>query len=78
MTICKVLGTDTQISNPIKFELLLDVFLKPQNSTCIPGQFNYIELICKNYNSSKDLMFAYIENRSDGVLFIGKWNDGIV
>ena len=45
-----------------------------------PNTFRFIELIAKNYLQSLDLMFAYNENgfREKGVLFIGKWNDGIV
>ena len=42
--------------------------------------FKYIELICKKYNGSMDLMFAYDDpsNRSNGTLFIGHWNSGTV
>ena len=43
-----------------------------------------IELICKNYdggdNDSLDLMFAYDNDgeRSDGVLYLGYFNDGVI
>lgn len=45
-----------------------------------PNTFNYIELICSNYASGNDLMFAYGDpsERYKGILFIGKWNDGVV
>jgi hypothetical protein len=37
-----------------------------------------IELICKNYDFGYDLMFAYNNNRSDGIAYLGHFNDGIV
>ena len=41
-----------------------------------------IELICKNYDEGDsgnfDLMFAYDDNRSEGTLYLGHFNDGIV
>jgi hypothetical protein len=45
-----------------------------------PGYWNNIELISKNYSEGKDLMFCYddINYRSDGVLFIGYFNEGTV
>lgn len=48
-----------------------------------PNSFDYLELICKNYNQEqgdkkRDLIFAYNDIRSEGILYIGKWNDGIV
>jgi hypothetical protein len=45
-----------------------------------PRQYKYIELICFDYAEKLDLMFAYDDpnNRSDGVLFVGKWNNGTV
>lgn len=46
-----------------------------------PCDFQYIELICKNYTlSAGDLMFAYDdpEAREDGFLFLGDFGDGIV
>jgi hypothetical protein len=45
-----------------------------------PKDYNFIDLICKNYLSGYDLMFAYnyADNRSVGVLCIGLFNDGVV
>jgi hypothetical protein len=45
-----------------------------------PSEFKYIELICSGYTEGCDLMFAYVNpnKRDHGVLFIGKWNDGVV
>ena len=44
-----------------------------------PKEYNFIDLICKNYLSGYDLMFAYnyADNRSVGVLCIGHFNDGV-
>ncbi len=37
-----------------------------------------IELICKDYGDGYDLMFAYNNNRKDGIAYLGYFNDGIV
>jgi hypothetical protein len=78
----------TSTSNPIVFDCVLnnvtpevtqgrDILKKTYQ---VPGDFNFVELICKGYFNHKDLMFAYTDagNRSAGFLFIGNWNDGIV
>jgi len=45
-----------------------------------PKDYNFIDLICKNYLSGCDLMFAYnlADKRELGVLYIGYFNDGVV
>jgi hypothetical protein len=45
-----------------------------------PKDYNFIDLICKNYLSGYDLMFAYnfADKRELGVLYIGYFNDGVV
>ena len=45
-----------------------------------PCAWNYIELICKDYRPNLNLMFAYdnASDRSEGVVIIGRWNDGVV
>jgi len=43
-----------------------------------PSEWENIELICRKYTSF-DLMFAYDGGkRSDGCLYLGHFNDGIV
>ena len=44
----------------------------------VPANWNYIELICKNYTPGFDLMFAYDDanKRGDGSLFVGHFNAG--
>lgn len=43
-----------------------------------PREYKNIELICVNYSSYRDLMFAYDDDRSEGYLYLGHFNDGIV
>lgn len=40
----------------------------------------YIELIAKNYITGHDLIFVYDDpqNRGQGTLYTGNWNDGVV
>lgn len=42
--------------------------------------YKYVELICTDYLPGIDIMFAYDDpsQRSRGVLFLGKFNDGVV
>ena len=44
------------------------------------SDWNYIDLICRNYTFNEDLMFAYDDpnHRGNGVLYIGHFNDGVV
>ena len=44
------------------------------------SDYKFVELICLNYFDEYDLMFAYYdpENRGAGVLYLGKFNDGVV
>ena len=46
----------------------------------VPSDFNFIELICREYQSGSDLMFAYDDpnKRENGMLYIGKFNDGVI
>ncbi len=45
-----------------------------------PSDYKYVELISLGYGSDFDIMFAYDDpnDRADGYLYKGKWNDGIV
>jgi hypothetical protein len=46
----------------------------------LPHSYNFIELICRDYMLDSDLMFAYNDpnDRGDGRLYIGNFNDGVV
>lgn len=75
---------NNQTKVPIVFDYYLcdlkfneDSFQK----TCDRAEnFEYVELICRNYLENKDLMFAYDDenNRREGTLFVGNWNDGVI
>lgn len=81
MTKTIIIGASYQNDNkPIEFNYLLDCSLGYSAFVSPPSKFNYIELICKNYNGGGDLMFAYNDpsKRNEGTLFIGYWNDGVV
>ena len=41
-------------------------------------EWGNIELIYKGYDGNFDIMFAYDDDRSRGVLYLGYFNDGIV
>jgi hypothetical protein len=63
----------------IEFKLVLFSDLSMNESTAISKAFKNIELICLNYrNGDLDLMFGYDDNRSEGYLYLGHFNDGIV
>ena len=51
-----------------------------RESNGAPSTYKYIELICEEYLPGIDIMFAYYnpKQRSQGVLFFGKFNDGVV
>lgn len=84
-----VIGENKNLVNqkPIEFDKILSDNLGIWNAKekiqkkGKPSDYNFIELICKDYGiKNQDLMFAYNDsnNRDEGCLFIGKWNDGIV
>ena len=86
MTKTIVLGEqpDSSYKKPIEFFSTLDVSdsldVDANIVTSKPHQWNYIELICKNYSPNLDLLFAYndADDRGEGILVIGRWNDGVV
>jgi len=82
MTKCIVISEANHLK-PIEFTHLLHVNRTIEATNDKPSDFSIIELICKNYSSNFDLMFAMrgedhsAGNRSSGTLYFGKWNDGI-
>lgn len=86
MTETIVLGVPKERADKIVFEKILtdDLEVTPSNSYAWnkPSEWNYVELICKDYSGvgSYDLIFAYNDpdNRSAGVLYLGHWNGGVV
>lgn len=82
MTTTIVIGEQTK---PVQLQKIIFERVLESDFACIktnikPDSYAYIELICLEYNGEKDLMFAYDnpDDRGGGVLYIGKWNDGIV
>lgn len=66
---------------PIEISKILDYGAKLRGTEVPLSEYGYVELICLNYDPELgDLMFAYDDpnDRSDGCLLFGKWNDGIV
>ena len=81
MTKVIILGEDApeQPKKPIKFVYFLNQGHKFDTGVAYPNCFANIELICSNYlNKGFDLMFAYDDNRNNGVLYLGHINDGVV
>ena len=85
MTKTIVLGEqkDKAINKPIEFFTRLNILesddVKVESADTKPYEWNYIELICKNYTINLDLIFVYenADDRSSGILMIGRWNDGV-
>ena len=86
MTKTIILGEqkDKAIKKPIEFFTHIHVVdsddVEVLNVETLPCKWNYIELICKDYAPNLDLMFAYddADHRGNGILIIGRWNDGVV
>jgi len=86
MTKCIVLGQQTTNKRrSIEFVKGINADFSTSFTDMDPQDYEYVELVSRNYNQrdaseSLDLMFAYDDpdDRGDGVLFIGRWNDGIL
>ncbi len=86
MTKVTVLGEEPTENKLTKIEFVksLSGFLEIENfdkdNDAPPKRYNYIELICLNYGSGFDLMFAFddLDERNAGCLFLGHFNDGVV
>ena len=82
MTKTIVLG-ESELKNlkPIEFKAHMNHnFEVKRGDNYDPSRSKYLELICKSYNGNSDLMFAYNDpnKRSEGLLYVGYWNDGVV
>lgn len=84
-----IIGEDSVKSKPIEFlaGLSSDLCQNSVGNFRCPSKWENIELVCRGYNRRfapspdqvVDIMFAYDSGkRSDGVLFVGKFNDGVV
>jgi hypothetical protein len=79
MTKVTIIGDETPIEKkkPIQFAKSIGTTSNHPARSGTLGWGN-IELICKDYGDGYDLMFAYNNKRSDGVAYLGHFNDGIV
>jgi hypothetical protein len=79
MTKVTIIGRATPIEKkkPIEFVKVIKSD-HITTSAASPHMWNNVELICKNYSVVYDLMFAYNKLRSDGMAYLGHFNDGIV
>jgi hypothetical protein len=80
MTKIIILGEEPQKKKQkiIKFSKVLKNDFEFGEFSSQPCEFDFIELICKNYHKGVDLMFAHNGVRSNGCLFLGHFNDGVV
>jgi hypothetical protein len=64
---------------PIEFIYTFSVQHGAEETKTKPKIFQNIEFICKDYAGfGFDLMFAYNEDRNQGILYLGHFNDGVV
>ena len=80
MTKTIVLGSPTESTiKKIKFTHSLQNSGSWSIASTPASAYEYVELISLGYSSNFDIMFAYDSNnnRADGVLYKGRWNDGI-
>ena len=79
MTKVTIIGEATPIEKkkPIQFVRVIHSN-SLEIATIKPYEWDNIELICKNYGSGYDLMFAYHHKRDGGVAYLGYFNDGVV
>ena len=80
MTKVIILGQEPEKKElkPIEFVKYLDYHFKFDSNCSKPQRFKNIELICRNYFKGYDLMFAFGEDRNQGILYLGHFNDGII
>ena len=80
MTKVIILGQEPEKKElkPIEFVKHLYSDFEFSSGCSYPRSWENIELISKNYFNKYDLMFAYNENRSGGILYLGHFNDGII
>lgn len=55
-----------------------DMFYTLESAKTKPAEWENLVLIASNYRESFDLIYAYNLLVSDGVLYLGHWNDGVV
>lgn len=84
MTQCIIIGEDKKAGVKVKViefkEAVYSEIRDPYISSagCHPNRYDHIELVRKGNSKFYDIMFAYMNDRSDGILYLGHWNEGVV
>ncbi len=84
MTKVTILGSESKESKklkPIEFvkQIVCDENWTTDKDDIIqPDQWRFIELIALRFDATFDLMYAYDFKRSDGAIYLGHFNDGVV
>lgn len=81
MTKVIILGQEPENKElkPIQFVYFFYIHHGVGETGVKPKSYENIELICKDFEGyGFDLMFAYNEDRNQGILYLGHFNDGIV
>ena len=80
----RIIGEETPAPKKLKPIELYKLWAGPDQLRDVgiekPEHYQNIELIARDYFSmhrNYDLIFCYNSNRSEGVIFIGHWNDGV-
>lgn len=73
-----VIGENVREKKPIEFVTAWIGKNTIELAGAQPNSYKNIELISQDYFEGFDLMFAYDSNRSDGTVFLGHFNDGVV
>jgi len=80
MTKCIVIGEQPTESKkkPIEFVKYIDVNGGKNKPDAQPKDWKNIERIASKFRGmSYSLMYAYDNNRDEGALYLGHWNDGV-
>lgn len=80
MTKCIVIGEQPTHRKKKPIEFVKGLFIAPiRIDECVvaPKGYKNIELIATKCYEGLDVMFAYDNTRSDGLIYIGHWNDGV-
>jgi hypothetical protein len=81
MTKVIILGQEPEKKElkPIQFVYFFSFQHGAEETGVKPKSYENIELICKDFAGfGFDLIFAYNEDRNQGVLYLGRFNDGII
>jgi hypothetical protein len=79
MTKVTIIGEATPIQKKKPIQFVRSIHSDSLEIAVIkPHEWGNIELICNDYGSGYDLMFAYHYQREGGIAYLGYFNDGVV